>query len=98
MDKNVRFTVVNSRFQEGRGFDEYAEIPLDIYPERQHFVIKQPRGREIPITKQQLGELGTLFLALAGKEWDADSAVELLDGYGATAQDFADIQSQLNLD
>jgi hypothetical protein len=89
MDKNVRFTVIDPK-----DTDEY---PLDISPSGEDFVIEDAvRGREIPISTQQMGELGVLLLALAGKEWDVDSGIELLDGYGMTETKLAGITHALN--
>lgn len=45
-------------------------------------------SEHVRIDIQQLGELGGLFLAMAAERCDLDSIPELLEGYGATGEDF----------
>ena len=47
-------------------------------------------GREIIIDSQQLGELGALFLSLAGDHFDPDSVLPLLNGYEISIDPLAD--------
>lgn len=47
-------------------------------------------GRSISVSRQQMAELGALFLALAGTEGiDYSSADELLDGYAIQGKEAA---------
>ncbi len=39
-------------------------------------------GLTLNISQQQLGELGALFIALAGQGCDWDSTIPLMDGFG----------------
>ena len=62
-----KFTVVNPETQE--------ENILEITNQEDSFLVNG-----LLIDKQQLAELGSLFIALAGNE--IDSIFDLLDGYG----------------
>lgn len=39
-------------------------------------------NQKLTLDQQQIAELGFLFLALSGRQYDHDSAWELIDGYG----------------
>lgn len=69
--KTFRFIIVNPHVGN--------ELELFIHHDGENIALII-EGKVINIDEQQLGELGGLFLALAGK-FDYDSIPELLDGY-----------------
>lgn len=56
--------------------------PISIEDRNPDYVKLTVKDKTIHIQRQQLMELGALFLSLAGQDVDFDSAYELLDGYG----------------
>jgi len=70
--EGLRYTIVNEKTG--------GEAVLDIAPEGEQYTVSVFNTR-LYIGKQQLFELGHLFIALAG-EGDKESVDELLDGYG----------------
>ena len=73
---NLFFTVINPRAEED-SLEERTILNLD----------KTEHGYAVnglEISSQQLGELGVLFIALAGDDFEVDSAAEMLDGFELT--------------
>lgn len=79
------FTIVESlKNPETRVY--FSEVKDDVV----NLKIAQVHGTEldqinIEIDRQQLAELGMLLFTLAGKDYDASSILELLDGFGLTS-------------
>ncbi len=71
MSETIFFTVINPN-----NVQEETRLNIKINPEDKTFVING-----VAIDSQQLAELGMLFFALACKNADLDSCVELLDGF-----------------
>lgn len=46
--------------------------------------------------QQQLGELGVLLIALAGKYWDHDAVLDLLEGSGMKGYDLDSLSDRLS--
>ena len=73
----------------------YTVVPDTGYVEEESEVVLYETGHRVRvcmpsavlISKQQLGELGVLFIALAGNKCDWDRAAGLIDGYGMSTEE-----------
>ncbi len=85
-DREIFFTISDARSLRDLRLN-INELPVSVD-------MQIGNGRVFNIDKQQLGELGGLFLALAGK-FDFDSVGELLDGYGFSEAELESLQNNL---